>query len=212
MSIPTNASFCSCGTPMPEAARFCPQCGHPTQPNGATCLDQSQNQGGINAGGDVTIGGGWDSRVRMAHERDQQSPLRLAPELIAAVTALLGAGTGYASYTTLNVAPIVASLLLLALSGGIFYVSYLLLIASINSRDTGFALLPWGFGALERDANRRIHFTMPAADCPYCPGEQPGRMHVVASAQEGPQWQCSRSSAHHIGFDFTQMPSLEAAT
>lgn len=201
-------SPCACGASLRRESRFCSNCGRPAGHQGV--VDQSNNHGGVNNTGSV-IGDivvnespGWDQRVRIPHERTSQRRLMMPPDLLSIVAGLVTIGGLF--LTPRLPLPLMVTALLL--SGIVLLVGVKLLHASQDLSRTGFALLPFGLGALEREGKGPVWHTRPTSVCPFCPGDRAGSMHLVGTA-DSIVWQCDRHPNHAIEFDFTQMPPLD---
>lgn len=204
-TFPSNP--CACGASLASESRFCSNCGRPAARQGV--VDQRNNHGGVNntgsVSGDIVVNPwpGWDQRVRIPHERARQHRLVMPPDLLSIVAGLITVG-GLFLTPRLPLPLMVATLLL---SAAFLFAAVKLLHASQELSRSGFALLPLGLGALEREGTGPVWHTIPASVCPFCPEDRPGSMHLVGTA-DGARWQCDRLPNHAIGFDFTQMPPL----
>lgn len=82
------------------------------------------------------------------------------------------------------------------------------LFIGMTLRSRGFALLPLGLGALERDQHGKTFKTRPVANCPFCPERLHSDMSIAGNGDQA-VWVCERNPVQHrVEFDPTQMPPL----
>lgn len=172
--------------------------------------DQSGNHGGVNVGGHV--GGSvvinpdntWDSRVPMEHGRTSARAVVLPPDLLSVVAGgltILGFVLAPHLADQLRVA---ATLVVLGAGAVALYAGFI----AMSLRTHGFAVLPLGLGALERDEYGRTFKTQPVGGCPFCPERLHSRMTLAGKGDEA-EWVCGRNPVQHrVKFDATQMPPL----
>ncbi|AKU18221.1 zinc ribbon domain-containing protein [Luteipulveratus mongoliensis] len=202
---------CECGTPLPDAARFCSGCGEPVgiQPSN----DQRYNEGGLNAGRDISAGRDLIfqsqqrdpfDRVEMPYGRTDAQQI-MPPDLLSIISGVIGVGTFLFSVRLPSVLAIVG---ILVGGAGIMF-SARLMRAGRSLRDEGFDVLPFGLGLFERDSRGRVWWTTPISACPLCPEGKDSAMSVHGTTDR-PSWICSLSSKHGVKFDITHMPELES--
>lgn len=205
----TNMYSCdACGERATRGDRQCQGCGRVLQLQ-PWALDQSGNWGGANVGGNVdgdliiNPEASWDTRPRTTHDRSAVRAI-LPPDLLSLIAGVITIG----GFLVAPHLPKSAQLTATLASGALAALTLYLATLAVTLRQHGFAVLPFGLGALERQHGRTFQ-TEPIATCPFCPEYRSSQMHL-ASGPEETMWVCNRNPKQHcLGFDPTQMPLLD---
>ncbi|MFE5703024.1 hypothetical protein [Rhodococcus koreensis] len=205
---PADYEYCGCGSPnlgFSSATEVLP----PT-------LHFGSNNDGIQAGNDITVGGNFivgktpndpfEHRTEM--HRQVKRRVWLPDNWLSVVGVSLGilvAIVNLKSNQSNYIATIVACAIV-ALSG--FALTINLTLSATRFRPFRFGLPGY---ALERDPEGQTFLTVPRARCLWCPTERYMRLQPVEGLSEL-KWVCPANPVQHqIGFDFTQLPSLDSA-
>lgn len=194
----------NCSNTIDPKFPYCPYCSQEqAAPNS---VNQNNNHGGtnVNAGRDINFGDDerWDTRTKLDMSRAGKRPV-WPVDWVSAIAAIIT----IASFVGASQLPnLFFPLGAIALTAGAF--AFAMYTASNDLRTRGAHVLPLGLGTLERGENGTTWLTEPTANCAFCPDHRSGTMHV-SRTPNGPQWVCSNSTDHRIGFDGTQLPPLK---